>query len=154
MGDPIYPDAMTITTFQDGLEFQDFVCEVLAREYIVLQNLCSRRSQFMRGENLQGFEIKLDQRCTETGRLSIEVAERVRNDDALAWTPSGIYRCDNTWLYVQGNSSKLWVFAKNWLIRYHRLKRPHVYESHGTVRKFYLPIDVADECAARVIIPC
>jgi len=149
MREPHYPDAPRSSTFQDGLEFQDFVCEQLARQHIVLQNLSSKRYQFEVGENLQGFEIKFDGRCSDTGRLSIEIAEKASATN-VAWIPSGIYRDDNSWLYIQGNYSVLFLFAKNWLRRYYESKRPGTHDSHGTVRKFYLPLMLARECAVKV----
>lgn len=150
MPEPHYPDAPRATTFHDGLEFQDFVCSTLARHHVILQNLASKKFQHEVGENLQGFEIKFDGPCTQTKRLSIEIAEKSRAD-MPRWTPSGIFRNDNSWLYLQGNYSVLFVFAKNWLIRYYRVKQPDVFESYGTVRKFYLPFKLARECAVRVI---
>ena len=71
-----YPDCPDANSFQSGLEFQDFVCLRLAQEHVILQNTGSKLYQLRIGENLQGFEIKLDRRCTETGRLSIEIAEQ------------------------------------------------------------------------------
>ena len=83
--DPIYPNAKRPTVFAEGIEFQDFVCKFLAKHHIILQNLASKKYQLAIGENLQGFEIKLDQRCTETGRMSIEIAEKSRAD-MPSWT--------------------------------------------------------------------
>jgi len=149
-----YPNCPDPDSFQTGLEFQDFVCMQLAKQGIVLQNLASKRMQFEVGENLQGFEIKLDRRCTESNRLSIEVAEKSRAD-MPNWTPSGIYRNDNTWLYIQGNYEVLYVFDVKLLRRQHerlRLKanwKPD--EKHGTVRTFYLSLADADRVAAKVI---
>jgi len=149
--DPTYPDAKSKTAFQDGLEFQDFVCTILAEQGIVLQNLSSRKYQYNVGENLQGFEIKLDRRCTDTKRLSIEVAEKTRDDPHRNWTPSGICREDNSWLYIQGNYNILFVFAKNWLMRYWKEKRPEIVQNRPTIQTFYLPFGTAFKCAAKVL---
>lgn len=149
--EPIYRDAPRPTVFQDGMEFQDFVCDQLARRGIILQNLASKKYQFEIGENLQGFEIKLDQRCTDTERLSIEVSEKTRNDPELRWTPSGILRSDNSWLYVQGNRRILFVFAKRWLLNYFNTKQPEVVEKRGTIKTFYLRFDIARRHAAKVL---
>ncbi len=148
--DPRYPNAPRANTFETGLEFQDFVCMTLARDAIILQNMGSKLYQLSVGENIQGFEIKFDARCTDTGRLSIEVAEKSRRD-VPGWTPSGIMRNDNTWLYIQGNYSVLYIFARNWLRRYYTERRPNVVEFNGTIKRFFLPLDVADTAAARVI---
>ena len=153
--EPKYPDAKSHTSFQDGLEFQDFVCERLAKHGIVLQNLSSKKWQLSVGENLQGFEIKLDNRCTDTGRLSIEIEEKSRQSTSLLWTPSGILRDDNSWLYIQGNHRVLFIFAKRFLLRwYHHHEARgtlNMHEAYGTVRAFYLPLDQAAEYAAKVL---
>lgn len=146
--DPVYVDAPRSTTFADGIEFQDYVCERLGRESIILQNFASKKYQIRRGENLQGWEIKLDQPCLTTGRLSIEVAEKTRTD--RDWVASGIMRGDS-WLYIQGNYGKLWIFGTKQLQRYVAVKRPELHESYGTVRKFYLAIPEADTIALKTI---
>lgn len=151
--DPRYPDAPRQGTYQIGLEFQDFVCRELAREHIILQNTCSKKWQIEVGENLQGFEIKFDARCSDTGRLSIEVAEKARDLPLAPWVPSGIMRGDNTWLYIQGNYQTLYIFAKNWLRRWYTEKSPETEEKFGTIRTFYLKTEVAEVMAARVIRP-
>ncbi len=148
--DPIYRDAKSPTSYQDGMEFQDFVCERLARHHVILQNIASRKFQFEVGENLQGFEIKLDRRCLDTGRLSVEVAEKTAADNPV-WVPSGIMRDDNSWLYIQGNYQIIFIFAKKLLRDYLRKKNPKIDESRGTVRKFYMELPVARHLAARVI---
>lgn len=149
--EPLYPNAKSPTAFQDGLEFQDFVCEQLARRGVVLQNLSSKKYQLQIGENLQGFEIKLDDRCTDTQRLSIEVFEKTRDDPTLEWTPSGILRGDNSWLYIQGNRKILFVFAKRWLLNYYNATNPLISEKRGTIKTFYLPFPIARRHAARTI---
>jgi hypothetical protein len=147
--EPSYPDAQP-GTFQRGLEFQDFVCVYLARSGIILQNLSSTKYQYAVGENLQGFEIKLDQRHTETGRLSIEIAEKSLASNPR-WVPSGIYRDDNSWLYIQGNYDSFYIFDKKLLRRYHEQKKPPEAEI-STMRKFYIQHEMADKLAAKHII--
>ena len=137
------------------MEFQDFVCTLLARQHIVLQNLASKKYQYEVGENLQGFEIKLDQTCSRSLRLSIEVAEKA-DGTSQKWAESGILRDDNTWLYIQGNYQVIFVFAKNHLRRYLGQKAPPIVEwgkdpSKPTVKRFFLPFVVARVMAAKVI---
>ena len=143
----LYPHAPVKDSFEQGLAFQDFVCLALMQRHIVLQNIGSKKYQIEVGENLQGFEIKLDNRCTDTGRLAIEVAEKA-NRDVPWWTPSGIMRDDNSILYIQGNYKCFWVFAKNWLRRWHDEKCPEVLEFNGTIKRFFLDADKADIGAA------
>jgi len=140
-----------------GNTFQDFVCIELAKYSIILQNINSKKFQYNTGENLQGFEIKYDARCTgdngtiPTNRLSIEIAEKTDLNN-LNFIPSGIYRDDNTWLYIQGNYNGFWIFPKKLLILLHKSGR---YEDAQlpTIRKFYLPITDADKyCALKITI--
>jgi hypothetical protein len=148
-----YPDCKDPDSFQSGLEFQDFVCTELAKHGIILQNLASKKAQFEIGENLQGFEIKLDRRCTETHRLSIEIAEKTRAD-RTDWTPSGIYRSDNTWLYIQGNYEALFIFSLKVLRQLHATGRFPASEypvGHPTIRRFFLPFDIAERNCCKVI---
>jgi len=153
MNDPNYPDCKHANSFQMGLEFQDFVCETLAQEGIILQNLSSKKRQLERGENLQGFEIKMDEPCTRTNRLSIEIAEKSRADNAL-WVNSGIFRIDNTWLYIQGNYDILFIFPKAFLVRLYQTGKYPCEEKprdRPTIRTFYLPFDQARRYAAKVL---
>ena len=144
-------------SFEVGNSFQDFVCLELSKRNIVIQNINSKKFQFETGENLQGFEIKYDARCTgdnntiATGRLSIEIAEKTKAEN-LNYVPSGIYRDDNSWLYIQGNYMQFWVFGKKILRLLHDTGR---YKEHElpTVRKFYLPLQDADKyCDVKIEI--
>lgn len=149
-----YPDAPRADGVQAGMEFQDFVADQLFRFGIALTAFMSRKYQYERGENLQGIEIKLDDRWHETGRLSIEIAER--SDAQSMWVNSGIYRNDNTWLYVQGNQAGFFIFPRKFL--------RHMFEKNGypteekpkgkpTIRTFYLPVAHAEIYAALVWRP-
>jgi len=143
-------------SFEVGNEFQDFVCMELAKENIILQNINSKKFQFNVGENLQGFEIKYDARCTgdnnttATNQLSIEITEKSKAEN-IDYVKSGIYRNDNSWLYIQGNYMMFWIFSKNILQKLHKSNR---YKEHvlPTIKKFYLPIlDANKYCAKKVI---
>lgn len=144
--EPHYPNAIDGNTFRDGVEFQDFVVKELSRRGIVIQLYASKRYQLQIGESLTGAEIKLDRRCTDTGRLSIEIAEKSRADIA-SWTPSGIMRADNAWLYVQGNHQVLFGFSRRFLVNYFYAKKPAVHDE-PTIRKFYLSLADAKKYAA------
>lgn len=141
--------------FSDSLEvgntFQDFVCIELAKEHIILQNINSKKFQYEVGENLQGFEIKLDNRFNgyypndkpATNQLSIEIAEKTKAENPQ-YVLSGIYRNDNSWLYIQGNPKCFYIFSKKMLIGLHKSGK---YKEHElpTVKKYYLPISDADK---------
>ena len=139
----LYPDAQIRNPMEQGLAFQDFVCIQLSKHHIILQNISSTKFQFEVGENLQGFEIKLDNRCTDTKQLSIETQEK-SSRDMMFYTNSGILRNDNSFMYIQGNYDAFWMFSKKWLVRWLKEKKPEIKEYNGTLKSFYLPIDIAD----------
>lgn len=145
-----YPDApRQIDTLELGAQFLDFVMDTLQKRGVILQPYTSRKRQYETGESLQGWEVKLDNRCLETGRLSIEIAEKSRRDISN-WTPSGIYRRDNTWIYIQGNFQRFYWFQKSLLQKLHTVmdgdkRKYQEAEFNGTVKKFYLPLCDAEK---------
>lgn len=148
-----YPHSKNGRSFEQGMEFQDWVVEQFNRSGFYIQLHASKRYQLDRGESVQMVEIKLDNRFLDTGRLSIEVGERTAV--GKSWVPSGIYRNDNTVFYVQGNWQRIYLFDRRVLQRYHVGQLDSRYEESPrespTVRKFYLPLSVADEmCILRV----
>ena len=148
-------------SYEMGNNFQDFVCMELAKQNVILQNINSKKFQFETGENLQGFEIKLDNVCTGCGtpikwksgsaRLSIETAEKSDRKNPY-FVQSGIYRGDNSWLYIHGNYDMFWIFSVNMLRLLHKSGRYQ--EGHeSTIQKFYIPITQADKfCAKKVVL--
>lgn len=141
---PEYPDADRPTVFEEALKFQDFVCDLLLKELgFVISNYSSRYYQFNHGENRQGVEIKLDTRILETGNVSIEVAEK-SSANVSTWTPSGIMRNDNTWLYIQGNYNIVFIFGKCFLKQLYTARYiDKVWEPKKTIRTFLMPINEA-----------
>jgi hypothetical protein len=145
-----YPDSKNKNSFQNGMEFQDFVADVLRREMgIVISNYSSAKYQFNVGENRQGIEIKLDKRILETGNISIEIAEKSK-EKLLEYTPSGIMRNDNSWLYLQGNYDILFIFAKKILISLYNARKYRI-DDLPTIRRFLLPLQDAEKYAAKVL---
>ena len=146
----IYPDCKDLNSFESGLQFQDFVIDLLMRELgFALSNYSSRRWQFEVGENRQGIEIKLDRRILETGNISIEVAEKSKSSNSK-FIPSGIMREDNTWLYIQGNPDIIFIFAKTLLRGLYKSGKYRINEM-PTIQRFLLPIKDAEAYAAKVI---
>jgi len=115
----------------------------------VIQVNSSKAYQFMKGESIQHFEFKLDDRCIDTNRLSIEIAEKSRKE-MPNWTPSGIYRNDGTIFYIHGNYTAFWIFFVKHLQFWHKVKKPEITEKFGTIKTFYLPIEIADGLGYRV----
>jgi len=138
-----YPNSRNTHSIQEGAEFLDLVMEQLRTMGFYLQPYTSAKNQLEKGESIQGWEVKLDNRFLETGRLSIEIAEKTRADNEN-WIPSGIYRKDNSYLYIQGNPKDFYVFQLSLLRWLHKRKIYEEAESFGTVKKFYLPIDDAN----------
>jgi hypothetical protein len=150
-----YPDAPDgRDTLDEGQKYQEFVKRVLNPWGIVHHHFQDKKQQYAFGENRQGHEIKLDERCFSyeperrrkkpTNRLSIEVQEKGLRTN-MEWIDSGILCRDNSWLYIQGNYEIIFVFAKNWLRRvYNETIAPEdIFEFNGTVRKFYLKLSHA-----------
>lgn len=144
-----------------GHEFQDFVIEKLIKELgIAISIFQSKKYQFNKGESLQGVEIKYDARstgdctyknCTPTNNVGIEVAEKT-NKNNENWIPSGIYRLDNSWLYIVGNYHCIWVFGKKHLMLMHQSNIYNQITTLPTMKTMLLPIEVADKYCLKKII--
>lgn len=78
------------TDLQRGLEYQDFVYELLSRFGINTVSYGSRLFQHIRGENKARMEIKFDSKRSSTGNLYIEIKER--SHPSYSYTDGGIYR--------------------------------------------------------------
>lgn len=104
------------TKFEAALEYQDFIADKLrkAEPCIILGAYSSRKWQNEHGESASGIEIKYDMRLKETGNVYIEVAEKSR-PEMPEYTPSGIMRNDNTWLYLIGDYEQAFLFSKEQL---------------------------------------
>ena len=110
-----------------GLKFQDVVTEALYHRGIIVVGYASREFQNKRGENMLGAEIKNDYKFRKTKRLFIEVAEK-SHPNKPNYTPSGIMRRDNSWLFVIGDDKRFWVFTikdiKRLLDTYQKVQTP------------------------------
>lgn len=133
-----------------GQEFQDFAALVLLKERgIVVTALGTKKYQYSIGENMQGIEIKFDQKTIKTGNMYIEVSEK-SDPNNEHYASSGIYRNDNTWLYLIGNYSIMYIFSKKLLQlmyekdRYRKVETP-------TSRGFLIPVSDAKKYSALTI---
>ncbi len=140
------------SSLQKGLEFQDFVAIALLKEIgIPLTSLSSKKFQFSVGENLQGIEIKFDDKFFDTGNIYIEVKEK-SNPINLNYVDSGIYRNDNTWLYLIGNYSTMFIFGKKHLqLMYESQKYREVENSTKTSIGFLVPVSDATKYSLKKI---
>lgn len=99
---------------ETGRQFQDVVTGELYQRGIVIVGYASRRFQRSHGENMLGAEIKRDGQFRETGNLYIEIAEKSHPDRAT-YVPSGIFREDNSWLFVIGDEETVYIFSTKYL---------------------------------------
>lgn len=132
-----------------GLEYQDFIADLLFSELFIPISTYQSRKYQLRGENKQGIEIKFDDRYRTTGNLYFEIAEK--SDPSKAnYFPSGVYRDDNTWLYIIGDYAAVFIFGKRFLIELHKTGKCREVET-PTSRGFLLPISDGLKYALRVI---
>lgn len=138
--------------YKEGLYFQDFVVEELYKIGLPIISYASKEFQFNVGENKAGLEIKNDNRYKETGNIFIEVAEKSHEDNPF-YVPSGIYRNDNTWLYLIGDQDLIFVFSKKQLRYLHEKDKFKTIEiKRKTAKGFLVPREKAENFYAIKII--
>jgi len=135
---------------EQGLQFQDVVTKELYQRGIVVVGYASRRFQNECGENMLGAEIKRDGEFRKTGNLYLEIAEKAHPDNS-AYVDSGIMRKDNSWLFVIGDESAIWIFSTKYLRllkdRYRRVTKP-------TSIGYLMPLAEADKyCLRKIEMP-
>lgn len=128
---------------QQGLYFQDYVVELLYKNGIPLISYSSKEYQNMIGENKAGIEIKNDMNFRKTGNLYIETAEKSKAENQC-FVKSGIYRNDNTWLYLIGDKETVFVLSKKQLQILHKKNKYREVEI-ATSRGFLLPVADAEK---------
>ena len=128
---------------EQGLEYQDFIMDLLLREKgVAIGGYASRRYQKNKGETAQGVEIKHDDNYEKTGNLYIEISEK-SNPANAQYVASGIYREDNTWLWVIGNYQDVFVFSKKFLVKMHEGKKYDRVVETPTSRGMLVPSKIA-----------
>ncbi len=128
-----------------GQEFQDHVVELFARElFIPLSCFSHPKKQDEMGENLQGIEIKFDDRLRETGNLFIEYRER--SGPTSEWHDSGILGRPHVWGFAIGDYQRVFFFSVRLLVN---LKNTGKYKdvSGSTARGYILPQADAEKYA-------
>lgn len=149
----LYPDAPKQTSYEESMEYQDFIVDILIKDLgLAISNYSSRKYQYTVGESKQGIEIKLDKRISPTGNVSIEVFEKSRASN-INWVKSGILRQDNTWLYIQGNYDYVFVFSKKVLRKIYEEKyKTRVWEPKPTIKTFLMKFSEAESICEKLII--
>lgn len=140
-----YPDSPNPNSVEDGLKFQDNMMDWLRKEGIFFSSYVSRDYQYKKGESPQRIEIKFDGNCSNSGRLSLEIAER-SSKSIETWTPSGIFREDNAWWYIQGNHTIAYLFDRKILREYFVSVNHRLFNiKFGTIKTFYMSLQHAEK---------
>jgi hypothetical protein len=144
-----YERGYYVEKLEQGNLFQDVVAEALYYRGIVLLNYASRHFQRLRGENMQGIEIKRDDKFRETKNLYIEVAEKTHPDND-EYIGSAIYRQERTWLLAIGDERTIYVFPTK-LLKMLIGSRDYRKVSTPTSIGYLMPLVEADKyCATRI----
>jgi hypothetical protein len=105
-----------------GHEYQKYI-EAVFMHYMDIELHCYKKKieQYLIGENKAGIEIKNDRkfRGRMPPELWIETAEK-KEPRRGNYAPSGIYRHDNSWLFVIGDYATIFIFGIKTLRRLHR----------------------------------
>ena len=136
-----------------GLEYQDFVMTLFYEMGLSIHPYSSRSEQYKKGENKAGIEIKHDRNFRKTGNLYIEIAEKSHASN-VSFVSSGIYRNDNSWLYVIGDYDEAFIFGKNVLKSLHVEGRYRVHVG-DTSKGMLLPVEYVrkNDIALRILTP-
>lgn len=126
---------------QRGLDYQYWVQKMFPDIYKNRKiTYYEGKKNQLKGESLEGIEVKLDDRLKDTGRIYIEMAEKA-NANNENYVPSGIHRNDNTSIILIGNYTIWFLFSKKYLIWLDRLDPPFLYRvSIPTSIGFCIPI--------------
>jgi len=103
--------------FEEGLAYQDFVIDELYKIGFPLVTYASRKYQYTKGES-KCVEIKLDNNWRRTGNLYFETAEKTKAENEN-FIVSGILRDEQTWLYIIGDYTKIFILSKKQLALLH-----------------------------------
>jgi hypothetical protein len=146
-----YQNGYYADKLEQGLQFQDFATRELYKRGIVVVGYASRRWQNEKGENMLGAEIKRDGEFRNTGNLYIEIAEK-SHPDKPNYTPSGIMRDDNSWLFVIGDEQTLYIFSTVYLRKLIKA-RGWRFVQKTTSQAHLMPLEDAERYCIRKIEP-
>ena len=98
----------------------------------------TKEEQYNIGESAQGVEVKYDIASFRTNNLYIEIEEATKIGGKLV--SSGIYRKDNTTVWVTGTYHYAYIIPKSLLVAYHKKKQPNeIVSQRGTSKGFLIP---------------
>src|SRR5262245_6326997 len=125
------------TKMESAALYQDFVVDVCWNVLgLAIVMYTSRAYQLTVGESRTGAEIKHDEMYARTGNLWIECAEKAR-PRAGDYVPSGVFRDDNSWLYIIGDYDTIYIFSKKFLQALSQSRYP-IRENNTKTSKGYL----------------
>ena len=122
-----------------GISFQQFI------NYKIFNNKLHFLKDQTIGENEEGVEVKMDNLRKQTGNFYVETAERA---PGRLYSPSGIFRSDNSRFWLIGDYSSVYILKKDTLIAECLSKRwPIIENSYETGLAFLLPETRMEEIA-------
>ena len=96
-----------------GNKYAQYIHKIFAIEWCVPEHMVkpyeTQGEQWAIGENKLGVEIKYDEKSIKSPNLYIEVKEK-SVPSKPTYSASGIYRVDNSWLFLIGNYDIYYVF--------------------------------------------
>ena len=132
---------------KEGNEYQDYILHELINNGICFVNYSTKKYQKIFGENSAGIELKYDKKFRKTGNLYIEVAEKA-NPENINYIKSGIYRDDNSWLFLIGDYETYWLFSKKLLVQLIEAGK-YEYKKTPTSQGYLIPTVGADKYCAK-----
>lgn len=131
-----------------GDQYEDFIADKLSEILGINITNYKTREYNLKNENRQGIEIKYDDNYKTTKNLFIETNEKTNIE--WGFVPSGIYREDNSWLYLIGDFKRAFIFDKGILVKIHQTKRMIEAET-PTSKGFLLTEKIAINWASKIL---
>jgi hypothetical protein len=135
--------------FDKGREYEVWVQEKYPQVYLQRKlTYFEGKTNQLKGETEEGIEVKFDDLIEKYGRTYIETKEKTHIENKN-YVDSGIYRTDNSRLYLIGDYTQWFLFSKAKLIWLDRLDPPFLYRPKPTSTSigFCIPIKNAKELA-------
>ena len=118
-----------------GIEYQDWVIFKYplvypGRKLTLLEGVENQR----KGETKEGVEIKHDDKIytyCSMGRVYIEMYEKSKAENEV-YVESGIFKQDNTKIFLIGDYSIWFLFSKRWLLWIEKLDPPFLFRPNPT----------------------
>lgn len=120
--------------FNKGVKYQDWIIDQLRKTNpcLIIIPYNSINYQYSNGESATGIEIKFDEQIQKYGNLYIETHEKT-NQNISEYHESGIFRKDNTYLWLIGDYNEAFLFGKNHLQQI--FKATNMWKKLGVVKR-------------------